>query len=215
MTTDTSTPAYDPSAKQKAQAKTARIPIKVVPAEVLKKPDVDPCQGRLAEHALLRDQADPAREQAQHRVRGSQLPEHRRVLRQGHGDLHDHGRQVHAALPVLRRRPWPARSARRRRAGEPGQDDRRAEAEVRGDHQRRPRRPARRRRGALRRLHPPDARAVAGHADRGAGARLPRPRRPRARDPEGRAAGRDEPQPRNRAAPVQGSAAGFATTPSA
>ena len=33
------TPAYDPTAKQKAQAKTARIPIKVVPAEVLKKPD--------------------------------------------------------------------------------------------------------------------------------------------------------------------------------
>jgi len=33
-----STP-YDPSEKQKAQAKTARIPIKVVPAEILKKPD--------------------------------------------------------------------------------------------------------------------------------------------------------------------------------
>jgi lipoic acid synthetase len=32
-------PAYDPTVKQKAQAKTARIPIKVVPAEVLKKPD--------------------------------------------------------------------------------------------------------------------------------------------------------------------------------
>ena len=32
--------SYDPSAKQKAQAKTARIPIKIVPAgEVLKKPD--------------------------------------------------------------------------------------------------------------------------------------------------------------------------------
>ena len=31
--------SYDPSAKQKAQAKTSRIPIKVVPAEVLKKPD--------------------------------------------------------------------------------------------------------------------------------------------------------------------------------
>jgi lipoic acid synthetase len=30
---------YDPTAKQKAQAKTARIPIKVVPAEVLKKPE--------------------------------------------------------------------------------------------------------------------------------------------------------------------------------
>ncbi len=32
-------PVYDASAKQKAQAKTSRIPIKVVPAEVLKKPD--------------------------------------------------------------------------------------------------------------------------------------------------------------------------------
>ncbi len=31
-------PAYDPTAKQKAQAKTSRIPIKVEPAEVLKKP---------------------------------------------------------------------------------------------------------------------------------------------------------------------------------
>ena len=33
------TPAYDASAKQKAQAKTSRIPIKIVPAETLKKPD--------------------------------------------------------------------------------------------------------------------------------------------------------------------------------
>jgi lipoyl synthase len=32
-------PAYDASAKQKSQAKTSRIPIKVVPAEVLKKPE--------------------------------------------------------------------------------------------------------------------------------------------------------------------------------
>ena len=30
---------YDPTIKQKSQAKTARIPIKIVPAEVLKKPD--------------------------------------------------------------------------------------------------------------------------------------------------------------------------------
>ena len=41
------------------------------------------------------------------------------------------------------------------------------------------------------------------------GARLPRPRRPRAGNPESRAAGRDEPQPGNRAAPVQGSAPRF------
>ena len=32
-------PAYDPTAKQKSAAKVSRIPIKVVPAEVLKKPD--------------------------------------------------------------------------------------------------------------------------------------------------------------------------------
>ncbi|MEZ5664296.1 MAG: lipoyl synthase [Burkholderiaceae bacterium] len=31
--------AYDPTAKQKSQAKTARIPIKIAPAEVLKKPE--------------------------------------------------------------------------------------------------------------------------------------------------------------------------------
>ena len=31
--------AYDASAKQKSQAKTSRIPIKIVPAEALKKPD--------------------------------------------------------------------------------------------------------------------------------------------------------------------------------
>ncbi len=33
------TEAYDPTVKQKSQAKTARIPIKVIPAEKLKKPD--------------------------------------------------------------------------------------------------------------------------------------------------------------------------------
>ena len=38
-TPDVVTPAYDASAKQKAQAKTSRIPIKIVPAEQLKKPD--------------------------------------------------------------------------------------------------------------------------------------------------------------------------------
>ena len=31
--------AYDPSVKQKAQAKLSRIPVKVVPGEVLKKPE--------------------------------------------------------------------------------------------------------------------------------------------------------------------------------
>ena len=39
MSNDTPIPAYDAGAKQKAQAKTSRIPIKIVPAEVLKKPE--------------------------------------------------------------------------------------------------------------------------------------------------------------------------------
>ncbi|HEX7639373.1 MAG TPA: lipoyl synthase [Burkholderiaceae bacterium] len=45
MSSEPNTPAadaaasYDPSAKQKAQAKTSRIPIKIVPSEQLKKPD--------------------------------------------------------------------------------------------------------------------------------------------------------------------------------
>jgi hypothetical protein len=42
-----------------------------------------------------------ARSQLAHRVRGSVVPEHRRMLQQGHGDVHDHGRHLHAALPVL------------------------------------------------------------------------------------------------------------------
>jgi lipoic acid synthetase len=37
--TDAAPPAYDPNAKQKSHAKTSRIPIKVVAAEPLKKPD--------------------------------------------------------------------------------------------------------------------------------------------------------------------------------
>src|SRR5580698_11106874 len=37
--TDASPAPYDATAKQKSQAKTARIPIKIVPAEKLKKPD--------------------------------------------------------------------------------------------------------------------------------------------------------------------------------
>ncbi|MFT7776920.1 lipoyl synthase [Roseateles sp.] len=39
MTMSDTTTTYDPSVKQKAEAKTSRIPIKIVPAEVLKKPD--------------------------------------------------------------------------------------------------------------------------------------------------------------------------------
>ena len=53
-----------------------------------------------------------ARGAAAHRVRGSLVPEHRRMLRQGHRHLHGAGRPLHATLPVLRRRPRPAVAAR-------------------------------------------------------------------------------------------------------
>ena len=89
------------------------------------------------------------------------------------------------------------------------EDDRGTEAQLRRHHLGRSRRPQGRWRTALRRLHPRDARAVTGDADRGARARLPRPTRTSALDPRGRAARRDEPQPRDGAAAVPRVAPGF------
>ena len=81
----------------------------------------------------------------------------------------------------------PAAAARRRRAASTWRETIAAlKLRVRRDHERRPRRPARRRRAAFRRLHPRGARAFAGHADRGARAGLPRPARSRARHPRRR-----------------------------
>ena len=88
---------------------------------------LDP-RARAVVAALPRDQGDPARAPAAHGVRGSLVPEHRRMLRQGHRDVHDHGRHLHAALPVLRRRARPPAAARRRRARQSREDDRGAEA---------------------------------------------------------------------------------------
>ena len=164
-------PSASAGIKHKGGAKTARIPIKVVAAERLQKPVVD-TRARAIVAALLRDQAHPARAQPAHGVRGGILPEHRRVLRQRHGDVHDHGRALHAPLPVLRRRTRTPAAARYRGAAEPGRDHRGVEARVCRDHQRRSRRPARWRRAAFRRLHPCRARAFAGDADRGAGSRI-------------------------------------------
>ena len=56
---DTPVPEYDATAKQKSQVKTARIPIKVVPAEVLKKPEWIREGHGSPRKPLLRDQADP------------------------------------------------------------------------------------------------------------------------------------------------------------
>jgi hypothetical protein len=83
----------------------------VVPAEVLKKPDWIRVKAG-SPSTRFYEIKQILREHKLHTVcEEASLPEHRRVLRQGHGHLHDHGRQVHAALPVLRRRPWPPRPA--------------------------------------------------------------------------------------------------------
>lgn len=77
--------------KHKGAAKTARIPIKIVPLdEKLKKPEWIraklPTGQRFHEiKQILRDQ------KTAYRVRRSHLPEYRRVLQQGYGHFHDHG----------------------------------------------------------------------------------------------------------------------------
>ena len=154
---------------------------------------------REVKHVLR--EAQPA-----HGLRRSVVPEHRRVLRQGHRHLHGAGRPLHATLSVLRRRARPAAAARPAGSRAPGRHRGAARPELCRHHQRRPRRPARRRRRAFRRLHPRRARAIAGHAHRGADARLPRPRRGRARHPLRRRPRRDEPQPRDGAAPLSAGA---------
>jgi hypothetical protein len=87
---------YDPTVKQKAAAKLSRIPIKVdTQAPVLKKPD------------WIRVKAGSPNSRF-YEIKGI-LRENKLVTVCSH--LHDHGRQVHAPLPVLRRRPWPPRPA--------------------------------------------------------------------------------------------------------
>src|SRR6185437_11184045 len=74
---------------------------------------MDPRARPESELALLLNQGHPAPPATAYRLRGSVLPEHRRVLRQRHGDLHDPGRYLYAPLPVLRRGAWTTARARR------------------------------------------------------------------------------------------------------
>ena len=187
----------------------ARKTIRIVPQATAAQAGVDPRARGEPELALLRHQEDPARAEAAHRVRGSVLPQHRRVLRQRHGHLHDPRRHLHAPLSVLRRGPRPAAARRMRRSrAHLAETIALLELELRGDYERRPRRPARRRRTAFRRLHLGRARAFTADHDRSAGAGFPRPAGSRARGPQGGAAGRDEPQPRDRAAALPQGAPG-------
>ena len=103
----------------------------------------------------------------------SNLPEHRRVLEQRHCHHHADGRGVHARLPVLLgRHGQSARLARPGGARELGAHRAAHEAEVRRAHVRRSRRPARRRRRALRGLRARDQGGVPRHRGRSADAGL-------------------------------------------
>ena len=134
------------------------------------------------------------------------MPEHRRVLAARHGDVHDPRRHLHAPLRLLQRQDRQADVERPARAG-PGRAQRRPDgAQARGDHERRPRRPARLRRVRVRRRDPADPPPVAEMQGRGADARLPR-RGDAAGQGDRRAARRLQPQRRGRAAPVPASRA--------
>jgi hypothetical protein len=157
-----------------------RIPIKVVPAEVLKKPDWIRVKAG-SPSTRFYEIKQILREHKLHTVcEEASCPNIGECFGKGTATFMIMGDKCTRRCPfcdVGHGRPDPLD------ADEPenlAQDHRRAQAQVRGHHQRRPRRPARRRRrphfvDCIRRRancrRPPD---------RGAGARLPRPRRPRA-----------------------------------
>ena len=112
-----------------------------------------------------------------HRLRGSGLPQHLRVLGRPRGDVPDRRRPVHQALRLLPDRHRQARAARHRRAA-PGRRVGGGDgAALRHRHRRGPRRPARRRRLAVRPDLPRDPRRGARLRGGAADPRLQRGRR--------------------------------------
>ena len=153
---------YDPTQKQKAEAKTSRIPIRIVPAgEVLKKPDWIRVKAG-SPSSRFYEIKQILREHRLHTVcEEASCPNIGECFGNGTATFMIMGDKCTRRCPfcdVGHGRPDPLDA---RRADQPGQDDRGAEAEVRRHHERRPRRPARRRRRPLRRLHREDARALA------------------------------------------------------
>jgi len=113
---------------------------------------VDP-RARRRRRALPRDQEDPSRRKAQHRLRGGSCP--------NIGECFGHGTATFMIMGDLCTRRCPFCDVAHGRpqrwtptSPPPRRDYRRDEARLRGDHERGPRRPARRRRAAFRRLHP-------------------------------------------------------------
>ena len=180
-----STASYDASAKQKAGAKLSRIPIKVQPGEVLKKPEWirvkagSPSTRFYEIKDILRtnklvtvceEASCPnigecfGKGTATFMIMGDKCTRRCPFCDVGHGRPDP--------LDVNETDNWPKPCA--------------AQAQIRGDHQRRPRRPARRWCRPFCGLHPKNPRPVTHDPDRSAGARLSRPRRPGAGYPQSR-----------------------------
>ena len=130
------------------------------------RPDQPACASRTGSGSRRRSRRaiatrdDRARQRPAYGVRGGRLPQYRRVLGEEARHLHDHGRHLHARLRVLQRQDRAARRARCRGAGACRRSDREARPRPCRHHLGRPRRSRRRRRGAFRRRHPRDPRAL-------------------------------------------------------
>src|SRR5258706_279924 len=110
-------------------------------------------------------------------MRGSTLPEHRRVLGAQGRDLHDPGRRLHAQLRLLRRGPWHSGSSRCRRTTAAGRCRSADGTEARRHHERGSRRFGERRRRGVRRLHHGHPAAAAADIGRSPDSRLQGQRR--------------------------------------
>ena len=155
---------YNPLAKQKAAAKLSRIPVKVVQGEMLKKPDWirvkagSPSTRFYEIKQILREnKLDTVCEEAS-------CPNIGECFGKGTATFMIMGDKCTRRCPfcdVGHGRPDPLD------ADEPlnlAQHDCRAQAQVRGDHQRGPRRPARRRQRPFCGMHPAHPRTLARHA---------------------------------------------------
>ena len=149
--------------------------------------------------AIMRPAAD-AQPQPRHGVRGSGVPEHRRMLDQEarHGD--DPRRHLHPRLRLLQRQDGHAASGRSARARAYRGCGGGAGARAYRRHFGRPRRSARRRRKPVRQGHPGAAPRNAEHDDRNFDAGLPQQARQRGGGDRRGGARRLQPQPRNRSA---------------